>query len=267
MVIWQIVALILLCFALIFATGLIVRSLKSFARASHLGAYSITAFLLAISTSLPELVVSVVAALENNTSLVLGNIIGSNIADLSLVIGGAALVGGSLKIGGNILSRDIYLTGAAGLLPIFLIADGVLSAPDGIVLLVVYLIMTLTFLGSHHRTLASHALSTSPIKRLLSSVTGKNGHHTLAKLVAGIGILLLSSHLIVQLYPYPGDSLPDPATHLDPPGTFALRYGNRRLYRHLSCFRFLCPHEKKARMVGRADSPLRVPSLCLCGIC
>src|SRR3989339_345097 len=151
----QIVGLILLCLVLIYATGLIIRSLKHLARAAGLGAYGLTAFILAISTSLPELVVSLVAALEGNTNLIFGNIIGSNISDLTLVIGGATLLGGTLKVSGTILSRDIYLTGAAGLLPIFLVADGTLAATDGIVLLVIYFIMIATFLHSNQRSLAT----------------------------------------------------------------------------------------------------------------
>jgi len=196
----QISALVTLCLLLIYATSLIVRSLKNLARAAHLGAYGLTAFILAISTSLPELVVSLVAAAENNTSLILGNIIGSNIADLTLVIGGATLLGGSLKVSGTILSRDIYLTGAAGLLPIFLVADGTLAATDGIVLLVVYAIMVTTFLRSHQRSLATHSLSTSPSQRILALVTRPNGHDgALFKFIFGVLLLLVSSHFIVQL--------------------------------------------------------------------
>lgn len=196
----QIAGLVVLCLLLIYATSLIVRSLKNLARAAHLGAFGLTAFILAISTSLPELVVSLVAAVENNTSLILGNIIGSNIADLTLVIGGATLLSGSLKVSGTILSRDVYLTGAAGLLPIFLVADGTLAATDGIVLLVVYAIMVSTFLRSHQRSLAAHALSVSPSRRLLAMVIHPNGHNrALLKFILGVGLLLISSHLIVSL--------------------------------------------------------------------
>lgn len=196
----QIAGLVFLCLLLIYATSLIVRSLKNLARAAHLGAFGLTAFILAISTSLPELVVSLVAAVENNTSLILGNIIGSNIADLTLVIGGATLLGGSLKVSGTILSRDVYLTGAAGLLPIFLVADGTLAATDGIVLLVVYVIMVSTFLRSHQRSLATHALSTSPSQRLLALVAHPNGHnHAILIFILGVGLLLISSHFIVML--------------------------------------------------------------------
>ncbi len=199
MMIYQIVGLVLLCLGLIYSTSLIITSIKNLALKSRLGAYGITAFILAISTSLPELVVSIVASIEGNTSLVLGNIIGSNIADLSLVIGAAALLGGSLQVTGTILSRDIYLTGAAGFLPIFLIADGTLSRPDGIVLLVIYLVMITTFLRTHHRSLAQNALARSPLHRLLATITSSHSKGSLFKFIFGIGLLLLSSHYIVKL--------------------------------------------------------------------
>jgi len=196
----EIFGLIGLCLILIYATSLIVSSIKAIARVSRLGTYGITALILAISTSLPELMVSMVAALEGNTSLILGNIIGSNIADLSLVIGGAAILGGSLKVTGIVLSRDVYLTGAAGFLPIFLIADGTLSRADGIVLLVVYMILTATFLRSHYKSLAAHTMSNSLVRRLLVAVTnGGNTHHGVSKFVLGVGLLLVSSHFIVKL--------------------------------------------------------------------
>ncbi|MBP7768492.1 sodium:calcium antiporter, partial [Candidatus Woesebacteria bacterium] len=143
--------------------------------------------------------VSIVSAFEGNTSLILGSIIGSNIADLSLVIGGAAILGGSLKITGTILHRDIYLTGAAGLLPIFLIADGTLSQADGVVLLVIYGILVSTFLHTHQKVVASHVLAVSPLKRFLLTVTSSNGHSGVLKFVIGIVLLLVSSHFIVQL--------------------------------------------------------------------
>lgn len=204
--IYQLTGLILLCLGLIYSTSLIITSIKKLALKSRLGAYGITAFILAISTSLPELIVSIVASIEGNTSLILGNIIGSNIADLSLVIGGAALIGGSLKVTGNILSRDIYLTGAAGFLPIFLIADGTLSRPDGVILLVIYLVMTTTFLRSHHSSLAQHALSRSPMQQLLSIIKNGHGKGSIRTFLFGVALLLTSSHLIVRLSTYLAES-------------------------------------------------------------
>lgn len=195
----QFILLAVLCLTLIYSTNLIVSALKSIARRSGLSTFGITAFLLAISTSLPELVVSLVASIEGNATLIIGNIVGSNIADISLVIGGAALVGGSLKLNGDLLKRDIYLTGAAGFLPLFLIADSTLSRQDGVVLLVVYLVMITTFLHSHTKSVAQNALSKSPIRRLLVSVVNRNGHNGVVKFLVGVGLLIASSHFIVRL--------------------------------------------------------------------
>lgn len=195
----QVLAICLLCVALVYGTSLIVEAIKTIARQSGIAAYGITAFILGISTSLPELVVSIVASIEGNTSLVLGNIIGSNIADLSLVMGGAAVLGASVKASEIILKRDIYLTGAAGFLPLLLIADNTLSQADGVVLLVVYLVMAATFLKTHQQSIAAHTLSTSPFKRILLVVTNRNGHSGITKFVLGIVLLLVSSHFIVQL--------------------------------------------------------------------
>lgn len=199
MVFAQIISLFLLCLLLIHGTSLIVSSLKYLAQKSRLGAYGITAFLLAFSTSLPELVVGVIASLEGSSQIVLGNIIGSNIADISLVIGGAALFGGILKIKGVVLKRDIFLTFGAGILPLLLLADGFLSREDGIVLLTLYLIFISTFLKSHQQSLSRHALSTSPIHRLLIASTRGNGRRSFLRLLLGIFLLIGSSHFIVQL--------------------------------------------------------------------
>lgn len=195
----QIIGLCILCLTLIYGTSLVVLSIKNIAKKTGLGAYGITAFILAISTSLPELIVSIVASIEGNTSLILGNIIGSNIADLSLVIGGAAIFGASVKISGTILTRDIYLTGAAGFLPLLLIADNTLSRADGVVLLVIYLVMIAAFLRTHQQSLATNVLSVSPFKRLLLMVTSGNSHSGIAKFLLGIFLLLVSSHFIVQI--------------------------------------------------------------------
>ena len=195
----QFLLLCFLCLILIYATSLIVSSIKSIASVGKLSTYGITAFILAISTSLPELVVSIVASIEGNTSLILGNIIGSNISDLSLVIGGAALLGGSLKVSGTILDRDIYLTGAAGFLPLFLIADGTLSRADGVVLLVIYLVMIVAFLHIHQKSLAVAAMATSPFRRFLIAITSTNGHEGIFRFVIGVCLLLVSSHFIVGL--------------------------------------------------------------------
>ena len=58
-----------------------------------IGVGVVTIFAVAIGTSLPELLVSIKAALSGNAEVSIGNIFGSNIFNLLLVVGGAGLVG------------------------------------------------------------------------------------------------------------------------------------------------------------------------------
>src|SRR3989304_4130402 len=98
--IWlQLLLLIFFSLLLIKATDILTDSLQSLA--SLTGKLAITSLILAFATSIPELVVSVTAAFEGNSGLALGTIVGSNIANISLVVGGAALIGGSFSVIGG----------------------------------------------------------------------------------------------------------------------------------------------------------------------
>jgi cation:H+ antiporter len=87
------------------------------------------------ATSLPELVVSVNAALAGSPSIALGNVVGSNAANLGLVLG-VTLLFGSMQV-----KRSFYVTDwpvmmvASVLLWFFLVNDGVLQRPEGAILL------------------------------------------------------------------------------------------------------------------------------------
>lgn len=87
------------------------------------------------ATSLPELVVSVNAALAGAPSIALGNVVGSNVANLGLVLG-VTLLFGSMQV-----KRSFYVTDwpvmmvASCLLWFFLYNDGVLQRPEGAILL------------------------------------------------------------------------------------------------------------------------------------
>ena len=134
-VIFGYLALILFfSFLLIKATDILVVNLKGLSTRIGLGQFAVTTFLLALATSLPELFVGITSALEGTPNLSLGNIIGSNIADLSLVIGGAALFAGSVNVRGRFLNRDVFYAFLAGAAPMVLLFDKKLTRVDGLIL-------------------------------------------------------------------------------------------------------------------------------------
>lgn len=90
--------------------------------------------IVALATSAPEILVSIVAALRDDSDLAIGNAIGSNIANIALVLGTAAIVR-PLEIRSETLRREMPALLAVTLLTIMLFLDSVLSRPEGVVLI------------------------------------------------------------------------------------------------------------------------------------
>lgn len=93
----------------------------------------IGAILIGFGTSLPELLVSGLAATDGNLDLGVGNIVGSNVANLTLVLGAAALIV-PVVVSRAVLGREAPLSLLAVLLFAFFTIDG-LARWEGIVLL------------------------------------------------------------------------------------------------------------------------------------
>jgi cation:H+ antiporter len=85
-------------------------------------------------TSAPEIVVSVMAALEGNPGIAVGNAVGSNIANIALILGTTALIA-PLAVQSDILRREYPLLLAISVGAFLLLLDGDLDRVDGTVLL------------------------------------------------------------------------------------------------------------------------------------
>lgn len=89
--------------------------------------------LVAIGTSLPEIMVSIIAAIQHKTALALGNVIGSNIANIGLVLGVTLLIR-PLTLTSNSMKNEFVLLFICMLITTGLMLDGFLSTLDGLVL-------------------------------------------------------------------------------------------------------------------------------------
>ncbi len=123
------------------AEGL-VRGAASLARRLGLSSLVIGLTVVAFGTSMPELVVSVGAALRGSPSVALGNVVGSNIANIGLILGTGALIA-ALRVKAQVIRFDMPILAAVSLLLAVLLADGQVSRLDGALLttaLVAYLV-------------------------------------------------------------------------------------------------------------------------------
>ncbi|MFP1677053.1 calcium/sodium antiporter [Alloalcanivorax sp. C16-2] len=91
-------------------------------------------------TSAPELVVSAIAASQNSPELALGNAFGSNIANVGLVLGLAALVR-PIHSRSPVIRREILLLLGVSLLAGGLLLDGELGRGDALVLLAAFVVL------------------------------------------------------------------------------------------------------------------------------
>jgi len=91
---------------------------------------------IAFGTSLPELIVSVIAVVKGKVGMAIGNIIGSNLANTTMVIGAAAMVN-NLDISLHAYHYDLAIMTAATVMLIYITANKLYSKPAGISLLIV----------------------------------------------------------------------------------------------------------------------------------
>ena len=144
-------------------------------------------------TSAPELMVSAVASWDGNPDLAIGNAIGSNIANIALVLGSAALVS-PIVVRSGVLRRELPLLLLIILFTLALILDGDLSRGDGLMLMVglCMMIYWMVMLGLHTRMSDPiHGEFDAEMPRKMSMT------RALVWLVIGMVMLFVSSRILV----------------------------------------------------------------------
>lgn len=132
-------AYIIAGFALLFVGGeMTVRSSVTFAVELGISTTLVGLFIVAIGTSLPELITSVIAAWRKESDLALGNILGSNFFNSLIVLPASALAGTVAIPRGGVQDLVVSWLFAAALIPIFLIGRARLGRTSGIMLLAAY---------------------------------------------------------------------------------------------------------------------------------
>lgn len=143
-------------------------------------------------TSAPEILVSVVSALEGNPGLAVGNALGSNITNIGLVLGVTAIIC-PLLVKSETLRREYPAMFAVMLLAMALIVDGELGRTDGYILLaglalMIYWMVSLGLRKSKTDPMEHEYAQEIPL------ITTKRA---LFWLLAGFIVLLFSSRILV----------------------------------------------------------------------
>ena len=131
--------ILLLIVGFVFTIGganFVVESGTSIARTFGVSEWIIGLFLISLGTSLPELVVSVVAIKKGNAEMSIGNIIGSNVANFSMVLGAASLIN-PLTVDLIAIKFDMLIMIAASITLLFILANKLYNKAGAIFLLII----------------------------------------------------------------------------------------------------------------------------------
>lgn len=118
---------------LFFGANWLVKSAVFFANRLKISSFVIGLTVVAFGTSLPELVISLEAVLTDASAIAIGNIVGSNIANVGLVFGFTSLIF-PMAIHFRRIKRDLYIYLFVCFVFVVFLYDGVISRVEGIAL-------------------------------------------------------------------------------------------------------------------------------------
>ena len=133
----------LLTIGFIFVVGgadFAVESASNIARNFGISEWIIGLFLVAFGTSLPELVVSIQAARNNNADMAIGAIIGSNVANFTMVLGLSSIVN-PLNVNLNANFFDVMAALIVSVMLVFITANKLYNKSAGIVMMTVLILV------------------------------------------------------------------------------------------------------------------------------
>ena len=149
--------------------------------------------IVAMGTSAPEAAVSITAAMNGSADITIGNIVGSNILNVLIILGLSAVVF-PLTVDKDTIKFDIPVTIFATLLLIFLGKDGNITRIDGIILLVVFVTYLLILIRKAKK---SQAQNTEVVSEENADEKPKSMVMLLVMILGGLAMVILGSRFVV----------------------------------------------------------------------
>jgi len=172
-------------------TKFVINGAEEISRKFNLSHTFVGLTILAIGTDLPEIFVTLKAAIMNSqqtdtTGIIAGNAIGSCISQITIILGISGLVMNFGMSKDDLKRNGITLIASILLLMVFAM-DGIVNTLEGITLISVYIIYYIILLRSKNEV-----TETETIKHTSSNLK------IVFSLLIGFGVLIFSSHLVVE---------------------------------------------------------------------
>jgi cation:H+ antiporter len=140
---------------LILSLAVLVKSSDEFTKAAEkiglhlkLSPFIVGVTIVAIGTSLPELISSIIAVIQNNSEIVAGNVVGSNITNVLLILGLSAIFAKKIKIKETFLRIDLMVFITSATMLILIMLNGVITLAESIILVICFVLYIMYIIKS-----------------------------------------------------------------------------------------------------------------------
>lgn len=145
----------------------------------------------AFGTSSPELIVSLSAGARGDSEIALGNVIGSNICNIALILGAASLIK-PIEVNLKYLKKDLIIMIGVSFLLVILISDGEIGFIDGIIFttgIILYILYSFFASRKQKKESITEEVPNKPKRSLLMDFI---------YFIGGLGILIFGARLFVN---------------------------------------------------------------------
>lgn len=189
------IAIIIGLIFLVWSSDLFIEGAANVAIHLNISPLVIGVVILGFGTSLPEIIVSILASFQGNPELAIGNVIGSNITNIGLVLGVTAIIS-PVIVSSSILKREFPILLGVSIIGILLLLNGRLEFYDGIILLSL-LIIVMYFMIKMNKNMDKKDPMATETEEEIKSMPSIPFKKSILILIIGLIVLMLSAKSMV----------------------------------------------------------------------
>lgn len=182
-------------FALAKSADVFVASAAAIARKLGISPLIVGMVIIGFGTSAPELLVSVISSMSGHSNLSLGNAYGSGIFNIGVILGVTALIW-PMKVKPSVNCLAVPLLSLITLLSWYLASDGTFSRGGGLLLLLLFAVIMPFYCWYDQRKAGGKSPEAESAAEVASAAAFSPVLETV-KLIAGLAVLVLSSHVLI----------------------------------------------------------------------
>ncbi len=195
MILFHFIMLLMGIVLIYFSADFLVDSAIQLARRLNIRPFVIGLTVVSFVSSLPELGISLFSVYRNQPEIMFGNIVGSNIANIALIIGISAIIH-PLLVQKTVVRRDLYIMLFATAAFIGFLFDLTIERSNGVILFMGIILFNYILIQASNKKRNNGTSNLKETQYLVKNAMGQK--YTFLKLILGSGGLIFGSHILVK---------------------------------------------------------------------